>query len=252
MMNKKVEQFFAAQAKREAEAKKAELQALIDTFGIDDVLATMISHLKDINKAVADVEEEEEKETVVDEQFEEAKHVISTKRYLQSYDMINGKQVKRPVEFSEKTNKLFYKAIKDAKVGVWEKGSGKPKYGKITNPAFAKFIIEASGNNPQTLIDIINIIKETAWDGSYGITREKMELVYHTLILHQEYREEVIDAITELFKKYDKTSMKVDANKPDKYRNHLNYTEKMMMFIEDYVCDKINATPLFEREITIA
>lgn len=247
MTNTKVMDFFKAQEQREQEAKKAELQAMVETFGIDEVLATMLAHLKEIREAVAEVEAEE----AVDPQFEEAKSVISATKYLQTTRMIEGKPVHFPVEFSSKTEQVFADVLKKTGTEAWTRGEGK-RTGRIVSKKFAQYIIEASGNKADFLIDIINILKNAAWDSGHGITQEKMEIVYHTLVLHKDRKAEVIPVLTEILKNYDKTSLKVTANQDDTYRNHLAYKEKMMMWVEEKVCEQINATPLFNREATTA
>ena len=240
MMNK-VADFFEAQAKREQEAKRVELNAMVEAFGIDSVLETMLSHLREINNTVSDVAKEEN-----NEQYQEAKKQISVTKYYQTYD--SAKREIRPVEFGEKTTRAFNYALKVTNTKLFEKGSGESKRGKVTNESFAKYIIEASGNDPKIMIDIINILKNAAWDGGYGITQPKMEIVYHTLILHRNCGNDVVAAITEVLKNYDPTSLKVTANQRDEYRNHLSYEEKMMMFVEDEVCYKIGEQPVFARE----
>lgn len=133
MNNNTVKNFFEAQAKREQEAKNEELKAMVDAFGIDMVLATMLDHLKEINEVVADMQEEENPE------FEEAKRIIPTSKYSFAFD------------------------------------------GKDEN---------------------------------------------------------------------NKTTYKVTANQCDEFRNHLSYKEKMMMFVERKVCEKIGEQPLFEGKKT--
>lgn len=253
MMNNKVKDFFEAQAKREQEAKQVELKAMIDTFGVDAVLGAMLDHLREINKAVSEATKEEqavrpEIEKEID-QIEDAKEIISTRRYLQACDFIDGKQTSRPVEFSSETYKVLEQVSKATGAPVYEKGSGEKHAGTIGHKGFACYIIKAAGNNGDILTDIINILKDAAWDGGWGITADKMEIVYHALVLHYKRKAEVIPVITQLLKDFDMTSLKVTANQQDEYRNHLSYKEKMMMFVEDEVCRKIGEAPLFARNI---
>lgn len=249
MMNTKINNYFAQKAQREQEAKKAELAAMVEAVGIDEVLNTMLAHLSEINKAIAEVEAEEK-----DEQFEEAKRLIPTTRYHHTgkYDKETGKISSRPVGFSEKTKRIYYKTLKEAGVDEWIKGNGAARKYKITHPGFAKYIIEISGNKGDMLKDIIDILWDSTWNDNRGITQEKMEIVYHTLVLHRDKRKQVVKILTDLFKNYDKTSMKVAANQRDEYRNHLSYKEKMMMFVEDEVCKQIGEQPLFARETQTA
>lgn len=252
MMNTKVKDFFEAQAKREHKAKKKELKAMIDTFGIDTVLGAMLAHLREIKDAVSEVTKEErevypEIEKEID-QIEDAKGIISTRRYLQACDFIDGKKISRPVEFSSETYKVLEQVSKATGAPVYEKGSGEKHAGTIGHKGFACYVIKAAGNNGDVLTDIINILKKAAWDGGWGITADKMEIVYHALVLHYKRKAEVIPVITQLLKDFDIESLKVTANQQDEYRNHLSYKEKMMMYVEDVVCRKIGEAPLFARE----
>lgn len=243
MMNTKINNYFAQKAQREEAAKKAELAAMVEAVGIDEVLSTMLAHLSEINKTIAEVETEE------DERFNEAKRTISVDKY-NNVRTPEGKH--RPVSFSEKTERVYLKALKT--VGVVEKAykDGTSSSGKVAHSGFAKFVVEASGNKGDTLVDIINILRDASWDGGRGITRQKMEMLYHVLILHRDKREEVIAILTRLLKDYDKTSLMVTANQCEEYRNHLKYEEKMTLFLEDEVCKQIGEQPLFARETQTA
>ena len=250
MTNNTFINYMNAKAKREQAAKEAEFKAFVETFGADNIMQMVFERMGEVDQAIREETAKENEE--IDERFEEAKRKISEYKYNRSYDMIDGKQVKRAVEFSEKTNKAFYKAIKETGVGVWDKKEGGVRAGKVTHASFAKYIIEASGNDPQILIDIINILRKATWEKGYGITQKKMELVYHILVLHQDRTEDVIPVLTKILKKDDHTTLKVKANQSEQYRGHLDYEEKIMMLVEDLVCEQICEEPLYARENGVA
>lgn len=237
-----INNYFVDKANREKYAKEAELREMVNTFGIDNVLDLMMGRLAEVNKAIAEVVTEEE--DAVD-----ATKSIPASKYQQGFDMVNGEPVFRPRHYSERTEKVFTKVLRETGTTIWAAGSGEKKCGKIGNPAFARFIIESSGNKPDILTDVITILQNSAWDMGNGITQAKMELVYHVLALHKGRRDDVVAYLTELLKNYDFTALKVTANQRDEYRNHLNYVEKMTMFAEDYVCERIGEKPKFAREL---
>ena len=239
MTNAAVINYLNAKAQREQEAKKAELQAMVDALGIDNVLQIMLERLAEVNESIAEVVAEEVS------QVEEAKKKISAMKYNCVQKWVNGKNTSTPVEFSDETKAIFDKVIADMGIKIWDKKEGGKRSGKITHKNFAMYVIEASGNDPTILNDIIDILNESGWNRGRGITQNKMEIVYHTLVLHQGKRKQVIEAIKDLLKYYDIDSLKVKANECDAYRDHLNYTEKMMMFVESKVCERINEAPQF-------
>lgn len=259
-INTNINDFFARQARKEEEATRAWIEDCINTFGaamIKSKLEDILRHLSEINQAVADVAAEEAKEfpeSIIEkiieianeQQIKDALKIIPTSKYFYKKVKIDGTWKLVPKKFSDATNNVFDEVCKATGVGVVGKRYGKySAAGNITCPDFAKYIIQASGDNPDVLTDIINILKATSWDRGYGICVPKMEIIYHTLILHWDRRNEVKDELIKLLKNYDYQSLKVTANQDDRYRNHLKHTEKMMMFVEDAVCATIGAKPKF-------
>ena len=226
-----INNYFEEKLARENAAKKMELDEMVKTFGIDEVLNAMISHLK----AKAGIKNAK----VTTMQFEDAKWCIAKAKYDYRVITKNGKSVAKPIEFSDENRRILDDVAEYFKIEVSKRGDGKRNSGNITHQKFAQFIIDACGNDPQTLIDIINILRKAKWDGDYGITQFKMELVYHSIILHYERKAEVIAVITEILKDYSMTSFKVVANRDDRYRNKISIEEKMMLLLEDMVCEKI-------------
>lgn len=239
-MNNKVNAYFTSRKIREEQAKETELREMVKTFGIDTVIKVFTDYLMETEKV-------SEKE--INNQVNEAKNIIPWTKYGFTQKWNNGKYTCRPVEFGDETKKVLDQVLAETGTELWVKGEGTSKRGKITNKGFASYVIAASGNSPQVLIDIINILKNAVWDNGHGITAEKMEIVYHALVLHYGQRERVIDIITGFLKDYDLRSLEVTSNQDERYRNHLSYKQKMMMLVEDKVCEQIGEQPMFAREI---
>lgn len=205
--------------------KENELKAIIATFGLDMVLETM-------KEKISSHATEKEAQEVID-----AKEMIPAKKWHKAYNPEYSDDIRAITE--EVVN-----SIPGMKLKPEERAGNKAHY--VNNPFFADFIVEQTGNG-ELLRDILMLLKGANWDISYGVTRLKMEMLYHTIVLHQSRRNDVIEAIAEILRDYDLTNIRVKANEDDRYRHHLSLDEKVIMWFEDAVCEKIVATPRFMR-----
>lgn len=110
---------------------------------------------------------------------------------------------------------------------------------KIRHIRFAEWIIQKSGE--EMFRDILEILSDCPdWIKGRGISRFKMELLFHVLILHKDQREQVKMELKKFLRNYDQESLKVTANQDDEFRNTLSYESKMIAFTEKKICEKLN------------
>lgn len=115
---------------------------------------------------------------------------------------------------------------------------------KIRHIRFAEWIIQKFGE--QMFRDILEILSESPdWIKGRGISRFKMELLFHVLVLHKDERELVKRELKRFLRNYDMESLKVSSNQDDEFRNTLSYESKMIAFTEKKICEKLNLTRQF-------
>ena len=110
---------------------------------------------------------------------------------------------------------------------------------RIRHARFAEWVIQNSGE--QMFLDILDILSAAPdWIKGRGISRFKMELLFHVLVLHKDQREQVKNELKKFLRNYDQESLKVTANQDDEFRNTLSYESKMIAFTEKKICEKLN------------
>lgn len=187
-------------------------------------------------------------ETVRDEIREEEKKY---QRMISPYEYSStGRQgnASKEIVFPDWVNETFDRVVRQTGVGIFKWGSRETRSMKITHPLFAKYVIYTCNDNGITLTDILEVLMAApAWSMGHGITRARMELAFHILVLHKGNRPAVKEELKKLLNKYDPIALKVFANADDDYRHTLNYEAKMIAFAEKKVLENIREEkPRFE------
>lgn len=150
-------------------------------------------------------------------------------------------------EFPDWVNETLGKVATEVGVAIKTRGDGNTANLAITHANFARYIVYTCNDDGQTLRDVIDILTAApAWCKGRGLTRMRMELVFHILVLHRGQRERVKEELVKLLNKYDQTSLKVFANADDQYRYVLKHEIQMIAYAERYVCNAINEPTRFE------
>ena len=200
---------------------KEAMKNMVKSFGVAEVI-----------KFAKQVNEEIRKE-------EETKYTMIISKYDYSSVGRNKNKTKSMV-YPDWVTKTLNRITKEMNIKICKKGSGEKRSMAITNEDFAKYVIYTCDDGGDTLRNIIEILMSApAWCKGMGLTRPRMELVFHVLVLHKEYTEEVIRILRKLLNKYDPTSLKVTANASKKFRYVLNHEIQMIGFAERYVCKRI-------------
>lgn len=132
-------------------------------------------------------------------------------------------------------------------ISIYRYGDCTHRSMKITRDDFAKYIIYTCNDNGIMLQNVIEVLTAApAWCTGRGITRSRMELVFHILVLHKENLSETKDELKKLLRRNDPTSLKVFANADDDFRNVLDYDAKMISFAEKKVCEKTGKVTEFK------
>lgn len=181
-----------------------------------------------------------EAKVAVEKEEEGYKEMISPKEY-------GGVGVGSGISFPDWVEETFKDVIEKTGIGVWEfKGNSGSRAMSITHSNFAKYVIQTSGNGIM-LENIIEILTSApAWCGGRGLTRQRMEMVFHILVLHKEDLTAVKDELKKLLRRYDPVALKVFANDDDDFRHTLNYEAKMISFAEKKVCERIGKVTEFK------
>lgn len=206
---------------------KEQMKKLVKILGLDSVMEMAEAAQKEIR-------EEEEK----------YKRIISPHEYSNA-----GRQGDREkITYPNWVEEAYNKVLSQTGIGCHTYGSGGSRGLKITYPSFAKYVIYTCNDNGITLSNILEVLSSApAWCTGQGITRSRMELVFHILVLHRENTGAVKEELKKLLNKYDPVALKVFANADDAYRHTLSYDAKMIAFAEKKVCENIaEAKPRFE------
>ena len=173
-----------------------------------------------LEKATAEINAEEEK----------YKKLLPVWEYgCEMYEGVNKK-------YPEWVNETFDKILKETGLRVVRRGEGR-RYMAITNPSMAKYIIYDREDEGKTLLDVIEVLLSApSWCGNFGLSRSRMEMVFHILVLHKENRKEAKAELKRLLQRYDPTSLKVLANEDEAFRGTLNCESQMIMFVEREIC----------------
>ncbi len=185
------------------------MMEMVKLYGLDDVIAA--------------VKEADNKVRIMEAKWD---NLISPYEYS-----IAGHVGKKPV-FPEWVSKVFDTVTKEMNVNVSKWGDGKAKNLAITNVDFAKYIIYTTNDNGDTFRSVLEVLLACpAWCKGYGITRFRMELVAHMLILHGN-NDTVKRELKKFLGKYDQTTVKVLAALDDNYRGILNREIQMISYTE--------------------
>lgn len=199
---------------------KEAMKKMVKNFGVAEV----IEFAKQVNEEI---------------RKEEAKYTTMISMYDYSSAGRNKNRTKSIV-FPDWVTKTLDNIIKETGIKIYKKGSGDKRSMAITNEDFAKYVIYTCDDGGKTLRNIIEILMSApAWCKGMGLTRSRMELVFHVLVLHREHTEDVARILRKLLKKYDPASLKVTANASKKFRYVLNHEIQMIGFAERYVCKRI-------------
>lgn len=115
----------------------------------------------------------------------------------------------------------------------------------ITHARFAEFILMETDRD--TLKDVLYTLSQCySWIRGRGISRFKMEMVFHVLMLHQGEKEDVKRELIKILNNYDQESLKVTANQDDDFRNTLSYEAKMIAWVEKQVCEALSLERKFD------
>jgi len=201
---------------------KEMMKKMVKEFGFDAVA-------KMVEAAQREIKQDEEK----------YKYIISP----YEYGVGRNRTKEGSVSFPEWVNDILHEIGYE----IWEKGSGESRDMKITHENFAKYIIYTCNDDGKMLRDVLDILTSApAWCKGRGMTRARMELVFHILVLHREKRDDVIREMKKLINKYDPVTLKVFANADNDYRHTLNYDCKMIAFAEKQICKAIGDIRLFK------
>ena len=149
-------------------------------------------------------------------------------------------------EYPEWVNETFERVTREMGVRVSVYGAYERRSMAITCPDFAKYIIFEGNDQGILLKDVLSVLLAApAWSMGRGMTRKRMEIVFHILALHRDDREKVKAELIRVLNEYDPVALKVFANADDSYRHTLNYDAKMIAFTEKEICESIKATAKF-------
>lgn len=180
--------------------------------------------------------------------IEEAKYTTLINPYEYS-DAGRSTNKNKNIEYPAWVEETFNNIIKEMNIAVSKKGSGDSHNMAITHKNFAKYIVYTCNDDGETLKNVIKVLRSApAWCRGYGLTRPRMELVFHILVLHRNYTNEIITELSKFLNKYDPTALKVFANADDAFRHTLNHEIQMIAFTERHICDVIMEETKFEYE----
>jgi len=118
---------------------------------------------------------------------------------------------------------------------------------QLNNLRFAEFIVTYDKDGEEVLSDILNLLVSSGdWADGFGITKFKMEMLWHCIMLHKERKEEVIEAIHKILLAYDLASLRTIAHEDDEFRHRLNIECIMTCWLEKQVCNALNMERKFE------
>lgn len=159
---------------------------------------------------------------------------------LSRYGCANGKTV----EFPDWVIETVDRVVSELGITITKKGDGNSQNLAVTNEQFARYIAYTCNDDGRTLRTVLEILMSApAWCKGYGMTRSRMELVFHILVLHKDAR--VASELKSFLAKYDPTALKVFANADEAFRHTLNHECQMIAFTEREVCKAIEDTVKF-------
>ena len=162
---------------------------------------------------------------------------------VSQYGFNNGKTVEFPDWVTETVNRV----ISDVGVAITKKGDGNSRNLTVTNEQFARYIVYTCNDDGVTLKNVLEILMAApAWSKGHGMTRARMEMVFHILVLHRSNTDEVVREMKKFLNKYDPTALKVFANADEAFRHTLNHEIQMIAFTERYICGLVNEETQFE------
>lgn len=195
---------------------KEAMEKMVNQYGIDAIMEMA-------KAAEAEIRKKEAKYTTI----------------ISPYEYSGAGRVKG-IEFPDWVNETFDTIVSEMGVAVYKRGSGDTRNMAITMDRFAKYIVYTCNDDGETLRNVIDILRSApAWCKGRGMTRARMELVFHMLVLHRDQKDDVIKSVKNILNKYDPTSLMVFANADDDFRHVLNHEIQMIAFVEKHVCEQI-------------
>lgn len=182
-----------------------------------------------------------EMESEIKKEEQSYKTIIPTSRYGS-----NGKQV----EFPDWVTETVHRVVSEIGTSITHRGDGDACSLTVTNECFAKYIVYTCNDEGKTLRNVLEILLSApAWSTGHGMTRARMELVFHILVLHKGYTETVVREMKSFLQKYDPTALKVFANADEAFRHTLNHEIQMIAYTERHICNLLNEEAKFEYKI---
>ena len=186
------------------------MKQLVKEIGVDGVEAL-------VKRAEARIKKEEES----------YKKIISQSHWKSKY-----------ITFPEWTEDVVDHVTTELGTKVVAYGSGNMKNLSVTCRQFAKYIVYTCNDDGETLKNVLEILLSApAWCKGYGMTRARMELVFHILVLHKVNG--VVDEMKRFLNEYDPTSLKVYAHDDEAFRHVLSNEVQMIAYTERYICNAI-------------
>lgn len=159
------------------------------------------------------------------------------------YGCNNGKTIEFPDWVTETVNMI----VSEVGTTITKKGDGNSRNLTVTNEQFARYIAYTCNDDGKTLKNVLEILMAApAWSKGHGMTRARMELVFHILVLHRSHTDEVVREMKKFLNKYDPISLKVFANADEAFRHTLNHEIQMIAYTERYICGLVNEETQFE------
>lgn len=200
----------------------------------NDMMRKMVKEMgfEAVQKLAAKMEKQIQKEE------ESYRNIISASQYKYN----NG-----IVEFPDWVTETLNRVVSDLNVSITNKGDGNSRNLTVTNEQFARYIVYTCNDDGETLKNVLEILMAApAWSKGHGMTRARMELVFHILVLHRSHADEVVAEMKKFLNKYDPTALKVFANADEAFRHTLNHEIQMIAYTERYICGLLNEETKFE------
>lgn len=153
---------------------------------------------------------------------------------------------RKSISFPDWVDEVFDSVVDELGISVTKKGSGDSCNMAITNQKFAKYVIYTCNDDGETLKEIIKVLRSApAWCKGHGLTRSRMELVFHILVLHKKHTDEIVAELQKFLNKYEPVALKVFANADEAFHNTLNHEAQMIAFTERHICRHIAESAKF-------
>ena len=172
-------------------------------------------------------------------------------REEQSYrNIIPVSHYGKTVEFPDWVTETVNRITSEVGTTITKKGDGNSRNLTVTNEQFARYIVYTCNDDGETLRNVLSVLMAApAWSKGHGMTRARMELVFHILVLHRSNTDDVVMEMKNFLNKYDPTALKVFANADEAFRHTLNHEIQMIAYTERYICGILNEETRFEYKV---